>query len=228
MSVEVNGFLVAAHELKAPLCLMRQLTLALALASDIPTRSRLQAQLVEVSDRALRQVEDLTKVSRLEDALFDLEPVSVRGVCDEVLRELTPLFGFSRKALDFSCHNKSRLAVANRDLLHSIVYNFCVNALHYSDNGTSSRLSISDHTGKIRIGVRDFGPALPTKVWRELQTGRLAAPTSIAMRPGSSGLGLFIASEFAHYMHSQIGAVRHKDGTSFFVELPVSQQMSLI
>ncbi len=29
MSVEVNGILVAAHELKAPLSLMRQLALAL-------------------------------------------------------------------------------------------------------------------------------------------------------------------------------------------------------
>lgn len=228
MSVEVNGFLVAAHELKAPLCLMRQLTLALALAPDFATQSRLQRQLVEVSDRALREVEDLTKISRLEDGLFDLEPVSVRGVCDEVMRELAPLFGFSQKTLGLSYHNKSRLAVANRDLLRSIVYNFCVNALRYSENGTCSQLSISDHTDKIRIGVRDFGPALPTRIWRELQSGRLAAPASIAMRPGSSGLGLFIASEFAYYMHSKIGAVRHRDGTSFFVDLPVSQQMSLI
>lgn len=228
MSVEVNGFLVAAHELKAPLCLMRQLTLALNLADNSSIRSKLQNQLIEVSERALRQVEDLSKISRLEDGLFDTGPVSVRGVCDEVLRELTPLFGYEHKNISLQCHNKSRLAIANHDLLHSIVYNFCVNAMRYSENNSCSRLSVSEQKGSIRVGVRDFGPALPTKIWRELQTGRLDAPTSIAMRPGSSGLGLFIASEFAHYMHAKIGAIRHYDGTSFFVDLPISKQLSLL
>ena len=228
MSLEVNGFLVAAHELKAPLCLMRQLTLALKNTQDVSTRLRLQSQLIEVSERALRQVEDLTKVSRLEDGLFTMEPVSVRGVCDEVLRELVPLFRFNKKGIKLSCRNKSRLAVANRELLHSIVYNFCVNAMHYSEDGSQSQLSVYDCTNKIRIGVRDFGPALPTKIWHELQKGYLMAPTSIAMRPGSSGLGLYIASEFARHMNTRISAIRHHDGTSFCIDLPISHQLSLL
>lgn len=228
MSVEVNGILVAAHELKAPLSLMRQLTLALEIAPDELTRQSLQRQLVEVSDRALRQVNDLSKIARLEDGLFMTEPVSVRGVCDSVMREMRTCFDFEQRAISMHYTNKSRLAIANRDLLYSIVYNFCTNALHYSDLQTTSSLSVSDHQDKIRIGVRDYGPALPTTIWRELKNGRLSGPTSIAMRPGSSGLGLYIVSEFAHYMHAQIGAIRHRDGTSFFVELPVSKQATLL
>jgi len=227
MAVEVDGILVAAHELKAPLCLLRQLALALELAPTSAARERLQAQLVEVSERALNQVTDLTKVARLEDGLFTTEPVSVRGVCDAVWRELTPLFAYEHRELGMFYNNKSRLVVANRDLLHSIVYNFCINALRYSGTDTVSRLLISDHHDKVRIDVRDFGPALPTKLWRELRQGYIAQPTAIAMRPGSSGLGLYIASEFARHMHARIGATRHRDGTSFFVELPVSHQVSL-
>lgn len=228
MTMEVNGFLVAAHELKAPLCLLRQLALALDLAPTVEQKSRLQAQIVEVSDRALRQVNDLSKIARLEDGLFATEPVSVRGVCESVLQEISPLFRYENRKLSFSYTNKSRLAIANRDLLYSVVYNFCVNALHYSESHSESRLTVSDTRDKIRINVRDFGPALPMKVWRELNGGYLAAPTSIAMRPGSSGLGLYIASEFSRHMHARLGVTRHKDGTSFFVELPISQQASLL
>lgn len=228
MTVEVNGFLVAAHELKAPLCLLRQLALALDLAPTEAQRARLQAQIVEVSDRALRQVNDLLKISRLEDGLFETEPVSVRGVCESVLQELSPLFRYERRKLAFHYANKSRLAIANRDLLYSVIYNFCVNALRYSESDSESRLTVSDSHGKIRVNVRDFGPALPMKVWRELNGGYLVAPTPIAMRPDSSGLGLYIASEFARHMHARLGATRHKDGTSFFVELPVSKQISLL
>lgn len=226
-SEEVNGILVAAHDLKAPLALMRQLALSLDLADDQPTRSRIQSQLVSVSERAIRQVNDLAKIARLEDGLFEMEPLSVRNVCDEVARELHPLFRYENRQLNLTYSNRSRLAVANHDLLRSIIYNFCTNAIRYSDRDTTSLLTISDARDKIRIGVRDFGPALPAKVWRELRRGALNAPTNIAMRPGSSGLGLYISSEFARHMNAHLGAIRHRDGTSFFVDLPISHQASL-
>lgn len=227
MSVEVSGILVAAHELKAPLCLIRQLVLAQSVAPDDATKNRLQAQLVEVSERALRQVNDLAKIARLEDGLFTTEPVSVRGVCESVLQEIVPLFQFEQRRISASYVNKSRLAATNRDLLYSIIYNFCVNAVRYSDQQSSSCLLVSDHQGCIRVSVRDFGPALPTKIWRDLQNDQLLQPTAIAMRPGSSGLGLYISVQFAHYLRAKLGAIRHRDGTSFYVDLPISKQAAL-
>lgn len=225
--MEVSGILVAAHELKAPLCLIRQLTLALGVTSDASTKERLQNQLIEVSERALRQVNDLAKIARLEDGLFTTEPVSVRGVCESVLHEIMPLFQFEGRELVATYSNKSRLAAANRELLYSIIYNFCVNAVRYSDQASSSQLSVSDRQNCIRVSVRDFGPALPTKIWRDLQTGQLIQPTAIAMRPGSSGLGLYISSQFARHLHAKLGAVRHRDGTSFYIDLPISKQAAL-
>ncbi len=226
MSVEVNGILVAAHELKAPLSLMRQLALSLELAPTAE-QPRLKSQLVGVSERALRQVNDLTKIARLEDGLFEMEPVSVRGVCEAVWRELASLYRFERRELRPIYANRQKLAYANRDLLYSVIYNFCANALHYSDAETTSQLAVRDYQGYIRVSVRDFGPALPSQIWQELKTESLDHPTDIAMRPGSSGLGLYIASKFSGYMHAKIGAIRHRDGTSFFVDLPISQQVSL-
>ena len=223
MSMEVSGILVAAHELKAPLTVLRQLALTLENQPDPTARDYLCQQMVTISDRALRQVNDLAKIARLEDGLFVSEPVSVRGLCDQVLAELAPLYQGHDRTLVAAYHNKSRLAFANRDLLYSVIYNFCVNALHYSEAHTTSQLT----HGRLRIRVRDFGPALPTTVWRRLQTGFLDQPTPVAMRPGSTGLGLYISSQFARHMRAKLGAIRHRDGTSFFIELPVSEQASL-
>lgn len=217
--------LVAAHELKAPLSLMRQLAFAIDLADDV-SRQHYQSQLINVSERAIRQVNDLVKIARLEDGFFDTEPVSVRNVCESVLHELTPFFQIEGRSLSLDFHSKSRLAIANRDLLYSIVYNFCINAMHYSERGSVSEVKVSERHDNLRIAVRDYGPALPTKIWRALNTGRLDQPTEIAMRPGSSGLGLYIASQFAAHMRAKIGAVRHSDGVSLFVDLPVSKQIS--
>lgn len=227
MESEVNGILVAAHELKAPLNLLRQLAFSLDFAENETDIAKIQNKMINVSDRAIRQVQDLTKIARLEDGLFEMEPVAVRAVCDEVTEELAALFRFNNRKLIIDYRNRMRLVSANRELLRSVVYNFCLNAMHYSDKETRSELILSDKNGKVRLDVRDFGPALPIDVWRSLKKGWIEKPTSIAMRPGSSGLGLYIASKFSQYMNANIGAVRHRDGTSFFVEFTPSKQATL-
>ena len=227
MESEVNGILVAAHELEAPFNLLRQLAFSLDYADDKEDIKRVQSKMIDVSDRAIRQIQDLTKIGRLEDGLFEMEPVAVRVVCDDVVEELRYLFRFNHRDLKIEYRNRSRLVNANRDLLYSIIYNFCLNAVHYSDQETRSELVISDKNDKVRIDIRDYGPSLPIDVWRSLKKGWIEKPTSIAMRPGSSGLGLYIASKFSQYMNADVGAVRHRDGTSFFVELSPSRQASL-
>lgn len=222
---EVDGILIVAHELKAPLTVLRQL--ALALDGLEINNERIRSEMVNVSERAMRQVNDLIKVKRLEEGLFVMEPVAIRAVCDEVTRELGHLFRYDKRDLIVKYTNKSRLVTANRELLYSVVYNFLLNAIHYARKGTQAELTVKDARDRVRVMVRDYGPALPVDVWREMKRGWIKKPTSIAMRPGSSGLGLFIASKFSRYMHAEVGAVRHRDGTSFYVELPISKQASL-
>ena len=226
MESEVNGILVAAHELKAPLSVLRQLALSLDFVDKKETDD-IRAEMISVSERAIKQVNDLTKIARLEDGLFEMEPISVRAICDDVLKELNYLFRYNNRDLRVKYSNSSRLVIANRDLLFSVIYNFCLNAIHYSTEETMSKLEISDHYDKVRVKVRDFGPSLPMDVWREMKRGWVKRPTSIAMRPGSSGLGLYIASKFSRYMNAEVGAIRHRDGTSFFVDLPISNQARL-
>ena len=223
-----SSAIVVAHELKGPLSLSRQLALSLELEDSLEGAHEIGHQIAATSERALKQVEDLTRIARLEDAMFEMEPVNPRIVCDEVVAELWRLFRFNRRELKIDYRNKRRLAVANRQLLHSVVYNFCLNAMNYGGEELPSLITVSDKYDKIRIDVRDYGPAVPTKVWREIKNGFVKKPVDIAMRPGSSGLGLYIAAKFANYMHGDFGLIRHRDGTSFYIDLPVSGQLSLV
>ncbi len=225
MTKEVDGVLVAAHELKAPLAVLRQLALSFdgAGAQDEQIRS----EMINVSERAIRQVNDLVKIRRLEDGLFEMEPIAIREVCDAVGKELRYLFRDNERDFAMKFSNKTKLVSANRELLYSVIYNFLLNAVHYSREGTRTELIVRDSRDRVRVDVRDFGPSLPIDVWREIKQGWIDKPLSIAMRSGSSGLGLFIASKFSRHMGATVGAVRHRDGTSFYVELPISKQASL-
>ena len=221
-----SSAVVVAHELKGPLSLSRQLALSLEFEDSLAGAREIGRQIATTSERALRQVEDLTRVARLDDALFEMEPVAVRAVCDDVTRELEYLFAQNHKELRVKYANRAKLVNANRELLYSVVYNFLLNAMHYADEGRAE-LFVGDTKGRVKILIRDFGPALPIGIWREMKRGWIEQPVSIAMRSGSSGLGLYIASKFSRYMGATVGAVRHRDGASFYVELPISKQASL-
>jgi len=221
----------AAHELKSPLVLIRQLALATQQpgVSDAD-RERLIAQLTLTSERALRLTNDLTKSARLEDAMFDLEPINAQELCREVVEELSSLFAAEGRRLVVQKRKNPLLLVANRDLLRRILINFTDNAFYYTDSTAAIELQVQSlkRGSIVRLGVRDYGPAIPTDIWRTLEKKLSHAPQPIHARPQSSGLGLYIAGLFAETMNGKIGITRHRDGATFFVDLDASHQMSLI
>lgn len=228
MQSEVDGGMVMAYELKKPFCAVRQMALLMDFEkNDVSELEDLRSQLVEMSDKALRQIEDLAKISRLEQGMFEMEPVCVRAICDEVVGDVREKFGLRTDAIRTEYTNRARLVTANSELLRSIVYNFCTNAVRCSVESVKSVISLKENRGFVQLMVRDFGPALPKEVFEELKSGEIKKPLAIAMRPGSSGLGIYIANRFSRYMNLEMRATRHRDGASFMLKLPKSQQARL-
>lgn len=228
----IPSLVASAHELKTPLVIIRQLVMMAARDDVTPTeRDQLLRQATLSAERGLRLTSDLTRTARLDDALFELEPINPVAMCQDVANELRPLFEAADRQLIVRSRRHPLLLVANRDLLRRIVVNFTDNALHYSDKNAAVELQVRTlaHGKIVRIGVRDYGPALSSDMWRTLQQ-RLAeqAAQPIHSRPHSSGLGLYIASLFADSMHGSIGAIRHRDGATFYVDLDASHQLSLL
>ena len=230
---EVSSLTAAARELKSPLALIRQLALRLDAGDISDEQRRLIQQMTLTSERALRLTSDLTRSARLGDVsetLFELEPINPEQICQDIATELAPLFEAHGRSLAVSHRTHPLLLVANRDLLRRIIMNFSDNALHYSQPGTAVHMQIQafTKTGTVRVGIRDFGPALSNDMWRVLQKKLKHSPQTIHARPQSSGLGLYIASQFAEVMQGTIGATRHRDGATFYVELQASRQLSLL
>lgn len=227
----LSSFEIAAHELKSPLALIRQLTIELK-STDIMDgeRDMILTQIQLLSERSLRLSSDITKASSLQTSLFPNRPLNVSQLCEDVVDEMSPLYLAHDKTLTRRSVGVLPLAVANYDLLRRILLNFSDNALHYADQHGKVTMS-SQHLrrrGIVRVSVRDFGPALPTHIWRSLRSAHVEMPKSIVARPNSSGLGIKISGQFADVIGGKIGAIKHRDGASFFIDLPVSKQLSLL
>lgn len=223
---ELSPVIIAAHELKSPLALIRQLTLELQQVSLSPTE---QAQLLEhillTSERSLDLVSSLSKSAKLENSLFDTEAINLSAICDQVAHDMMPLYRAHNRTIEVA-RRRSRpvMAVANRELLQRIVRQFADNALHYSDDNRPVYLTASSIKGQAKISVRDYGPALNRSGFTD------SAPDfrPLHERPESSGLGLIIAQRFAEAMNGKIGATKHRDGASFYIEMLQSQQLRLV
>lgn len=212
------GAVAAAHELKAPVALMRHL--ALELESDpslSPNQAQILQQIIMSAERSLRLTTNLTRSARLENSsLFYSEPVNAQQLCEEVAHELTPLYKAHDRDIIVQSRRRSPLVVANRELLRSILLNFGDNALHYAGNHKAT-FSVWETAGSVKVGLRDYGVVSPKK-----------QSAAIIGRPHSSGLGLRIAQEFAKAMRSNVGVTRHRDGMTFYVRMLASEQLSLL
>jgi K+-sensing histidine kinase KdpD len=187
-------------------------------------------QISLTSERALRLTSDLTRSIRLSDALFTLEPINPHQLCEDIIRELTPLFEAHNRHVKLVSRRRSLLLVANRDLLRRIIMNFSDNALNYTEGAAVVEIQINAlNSGQtIRLGVRDYGPALPSNLFKSFCDKLVSASTPIHARPQSSGLGLYIVTQFADAMNGKIGVTRHHDGATFYVDLQSSRQLSLL
>ncbi len=222
-------FVAAAHELKSPLALIRQLSLSMESGDCTEEDIALLAHRITLtSERALRLTTDLTRASRLEDSLFTLEPLNPVTLCEEVVRELEPLYAAKGRTLRLAKRTRPLLALANRDLLRRILLNFADNALHYSGDDSAVVISAQAVGERVRLGVRDYGPALPPHIWKSLGSSLGASAQPLPSRPESSGLGIYIANQFAEVMHGSVGATRHRDGATFYVDISSSTQLRLL
>ena len=221
--------LVAAHELKTPLSLIRQM--ALLLDDDLTSeadKKQLQQRIVQTSEQALQLTVDLPNSANLTPSLFPLEPVNPLAICQQMAVETrfnAVLYG--RKISWPRSGRNSRLILANRTLLGRILANFLNNALKYTEDDSEIKVSVKAVDGAVRLSVRDFGPMMSLKEYRRL-LDEMDARKTVRTRPESSGLGIYVASQFARAMNGQIGLIRHRDGLTFYVDMPISRQLSLL
>ncbi len=218
----------AAHEMKSPLALIRQLSMTLE-SEEISNydRARILQQISLTSEKALRLTSDLTRSANLAGAMFKLEPINPYQVCEDIVKEMQPLYQAYGRKLYLLNRKSPLLMVANRDLLRRILTNFSDNALHYTDSDLPIEIKIHARGNMIRLGVRDYGPSLTKGLTHEVRSG-LNGANQLNARPQSSGLGLFIVSQFAEFMNGKIGCVRHRNGTTFYVDLHASRQLNLL
>lgn len=212
----------AAHELRTPIAAIRaQAQVALGAGEDVAGRRHALQATLAGCDRATHLVEQLLTLARLEAApALPALPLDLNELARRVLAELAPAALARQQQLALEAAGPCR--VAGQELLLGVLLrNLVDNALRYSPDGATVRVSLNTQGGQVVLAVEDSGPGLASAEADRLGERFYRPP---GQTQAGSGLGWSIVRRIAQVSGAQIelGRSPQLGGLAVTVRWPVA------
>jgi heavy metal sensor kinase len=215
----------AAHELRAPLALMRTQVDVTLRRERTPEEYRAshRSLLVEI-ERLTRMADQLLLLARADAGVLQLRPqaLDLSEHLEGIVERWRPA------ALDRGVHLQSELPIegdawADPELLRRLVDNLLDNALRHTPGGGVVRLSAIADGDRWRIAVEDSGPGVAPELGPRLFQRFTRADPARGRETGGAGLGLSLCAAIAHAHGGTIALDGAADlgGARFVVLLPM-------
>ena len=195
-----------SHELKTPLTsisgfaeIIRD---GIVKEEDIP---RFSGKIYTESQRLICLVEDIIKISQLDDEQLEFErrPVELSEVVREIADTLTP--EAAKRGVKISMQVEPVRIVGIRQILVEMIYNLCDNAVKYNREGGEVALTLRKTAdGKAVFCVKDTGIGIPEEEQSRVFERFYRVDKSHSKEVGGTGLGLAIVKHAAMFHNAQI------------------------
>ena len=209
-----------SHELKTPLHTIsgcaELLVNGMVKPDDIP---RFAAQIQSESKRMITLIEDIIKLSHLDEGAGDMQrcDADLAAIARATVENLQP----AAKAADVALSVNACPAVIKNgipQLLEAIVYNLCENAIKYNRPGGFVKVSVEKNADGTVLTVEDNGIGIPAEQQERIFERFYRVDKSHSKAVGGTGLGLSIVKHAAALHNAKISMHSAPDeGTSISV-----------
>ena len=209
-----------SHELKTPLHTIsgcaELLANGMVKPDDIP---RFAAQILSESKRMITLIEDIIKLSHLDEGAGDMQrcDVDLAAIVRATVENLRP----AAKAADVALSVNACPAVIKNgipQLLEAIVYNLCENAIKYNRPGGFVKVGVEKNADGTVLTVEDNGIGIPAEQQERIFERFYRVDKSHSKEVGGTGLGLSIVKHAAALHNAKISMHSAPDeGTSISV-----------
>jgi signal transduction histidine kinase len=208
----------ASHELRTPLfSLSGFLELLQDEDLDDETRERFLGQLREQVDRLVTLATGLLDLSKLEAGALELHPerTDLGALVRQISEEFAPGLTAHQSKLEVRLAHGTVRTECDPERVAQVMRILIDNALTHTPPGTDVVVTAGRQDGRVRLGVRDFGPGIPRSM-----LPRIFEPFITSDDAQGSGLGLAIAHELAERMEGALLVESEPGRTTFTLELP--------
>lgn len=196
-----------SHELKTPLHTIAGS--AELLANNMvkeDDKMAFYARIQSETQRMIHLVEDIIRLSHLDEGASDLkrEPVDIFALAAKTVESLLPEADQAR--VDISLTGSEAIIEGIPQLLQSIIYNLCDNAIKYNRAGGSVAVSVKTQKedGTVQLSVADTGIGIPSQYQERIFERFYRVDKSRSKELGGTGLGLAIVKHAARLHNAKI------------------------
>ncbi len=221
---------LASHQLRTPLTSVKgyvSMLLEGEAGKITPEQREFLDYAYRGSQRMVSLISDLLNVSRMSAGKFVLErqPVDLHALVLEEVAQLQQHASAKRLKLAY-IPSPQPIPTLNLDetKTRQVVMNFIDNALYYTRKG-SVTVTLKQTGHKIKLKVVDTGIGVPRAARAKLFGKFFRASNAQAIRPGGTGLGLFLAKRV---IEEQGGTILFDsvegEGSTFGFSLPIKEK----
>ena len=213
-----------SHELKTPLHAIsgyaELITTGLAQPKDV---NGFAAQIYRETQRLIRLVEDILKLSRLDEQTEPerLEPLDLYVLTRECMENLRSTA--EKNQVEMELHGVCTPFTGNRQQLQAIVSNLCSNAIKYNRTGGRVDVEICREPGQVVLTVADTGIGIAPEHHQRIFQRFYRVDKSHSKAVGGTGLGLSIVKHAVINHHAKIQLESQpQQGTTIRVIFPTT------
>ena len=188
----------ASHELKTPLTTMKVMLETLIYQPDMPADLRLEfmQDMNHEIDRLTGIITDLLTLSQMDQGAENSrkEPVQLSELTEETVRLLRPAAEKRNQRLEEEIEPDLEM-MGDRIKLNQILYNLTENALKYTQDGGTIRVSLNREDGELVWRIRDNGVGIPPEDQSHIFERFYRVDKARSRDTGGTGLGLSIVRQ---------------------------------
>lgn len=156
------------------------------------------------AQRMIRLVQDIIVLSRLDEGQENTtrSPVNLYSVAEAAVNSLEHMAEENQVSVELIGQQVVMEGIPQ--LINSMVYNICENAIKYNRPGGSVVIQVAEFSGHPRISVRDTGIGIPMKDRARIFERFYRVDKSHSKEVGGTGLGLSIVKHAAKLHNAKL------------------------
>lgn len=212
----------AAHELRTPLAALKTHVQIAKRATDPADKDEALKHVLIGIDRATHVVAQLLTLSRMHPevaALEDMVPVELQKLAQQMVADLAPEAVAKKIDIELIAPKDNLCIEGNATALSILIRNLVENAIRYSGNNSTVKISLSAAPDTVTLCVLDNGPGIPAELRSRVFERFFRV---LGSKVSGSGLGLAIVKQIVELHHAQItlGSGPHNRGLKIEVAFP--------
>lgn len=217
-----------SHELKTPLhTIAGSAELLLNGIVQEKDRQDFYHRIYKEAQRMIRLVEDIIRLSHLDEGAEAMksEEIDLYALAGETVQALLP--EAKNMGIEISMDGEPAVISGIPQLIQSIIYNLCDNAVKYNRKGGRVFITVTNREDCAVIAVTDTGIGIPAEHQERIFERFYRVDKSRSKETGSTGLGLSIVKHAAGLHNANIELQSTADeGTTVTVIFPKLQKSS--